>query len=51
MQNEQLSCLLWHERHGVTELFEAVNMVTFDPSPIALVKIVSAQIGISYNSF
>ena len=48
MQYEVLSRLLWHERHGVAELFEAVDVVTLDTCPILLIKVISAQIGIRF---
>ena len=49
MRGEVLSGLLWHQRHGVAELFEAVDMVTLDTSPIPLVKVISSQIAIGYT--
>jgi len=48
MQYEVLSRLLWYERHGVAELFEAVDVVTLDPCPILLIKVISSQVGIRF---
>jgi hypothetical protein len=45
---EVLSRLLWHQRHGVAELFETVNMMTLDPFPIPLVKVISSQVSIRF---
>jgi len=46
--SQRLSCLLRRERYRVAELFETVNMVTFDPSPISLVKIIGPQIAVGF---
>jgi hypothetical protein len=48
IRGEGLSGLLWDQRHGVAELFEAVDMVTLDPFPIPLLKVISSQIGIGF---
>ena len=49
MRCEVLSRLLWYQRHSIAELFEAVDMVTFDASSIPLVKVISSQIAIPTN--
>jgi hypothetical protein len=46
--SKMLSCLLWHQRHGVAKLFEVVDMVTLNTSPIALVEVASSQVGIGF---
>ena len=44
----ELGDLLWNERHAVAELFEAVDMMTLDASPILLGKVIGSQIRIRF---
>jgi hypothetical protein len=46
LQCEVLSRLLWDERQAGAKLFEAVDMVTFNTSPILLVKVIRSQVAI-----
>jgi hypothetical protein len=48
IRGEELSGLLWYQRHSVAEWFETVDMVTLDPFPIPLVKVISSQIAIGF---
>jgi hypothetical protein len=45
---EVLSRLLWDERHGVAELFKAVDVVTLDLCPILLIKVISSQVDVRF---
>ena len=45
---EELSDLRRGERHGVTVLLEAVNMVELNPFAIPLVKIIGTQIPVGF---
>jgi hypothetical protein len=45
---EKLSNLRRGERHGVTELLEAVNMVELNPFAIPLVKIIGTQVPVGF---
>ena len=46
--SEELGGLLWHQRHGIAELFKAVDMVTLDAPPIPLGKVISSQVAIGF---
>ena len=48
MRCGELGDLLWAERHAVAELFEAVDMMTLDASPIALLKVISSQVALGF---
>lgn len=45
-----LRSLLRHERHGVAELLQAMEMVTLDACPILVIKIVSSQVAVGFLS-
>ncbi len=38
--------LLWRECYRVAKLFEAMEVVTLNPPPILLVKVIRSQIGV-----
>jgi hypothetical protein len=47
-KGQMLRSLLWHERHGVAELFQAMEMVTLDACPILVITIVSSQVAVGF---